>query len=280
MRRLLGALVTVALLAGGCTAGSGDDGKDGGDEAAPTPSASTAPAIGLTSLGVDWPRADGTLDVADPPKAPAGFDDALIGRMADALKAWATATTADEAVWHGGAPLDEVTKALPPEVASALKTQTQSAVSPDLAVANVFADEVTVIGAPLVTTAWKVSTETDDAGEQYVRLELQTRAAYEVRLGDDAPTRVIGMLRVHGLSAYPTTTTNFGVSSGWQEFGAGDCALALDDDLVPDTDVDTTVSDLKTFVRVGDGAKVSMPALGAQERVDAEYLERCRNGTT
>lgn len=51
-----------------------------------------------------------------------------------------------------------------------------------------------------------------DDGERYVRLELQTRAAYEVWLGDDAPTRVIGVLRVHGVSAYREMTDDLGVS--------------------------------------------------------------------
>jgi hypothetical protein len=271
MRRLAGALVTVLLVAGGCTSESEPEAKS-------VPTTSPAPAIGLASLHVDWPVAGAKLDVGKPPAAPEGFDDGMVARMAAILTDWARVTTIDDEVWHSSAPVDQVVGTLPTEVGSALDEQTKDAVSPELAVANVFADEVTVLGAPIATTAWKLSTKTDDAGESYVRLELQTRAAYEVRLGDDAPTRVIGMLRVHGLSAYPGTTSDFGVSGGWQEFGASDCALALDDELVPDSDLDSTVRDLKTFVTVGDGKKLAMPPLDAQERVDSEYLQRCRDG--
>lgn len=218
--------------------------------------------------------------MSSPPAAPDGFSGDLVARMADELEDWATATTVDADVWHSDVPLDQVTGALPAAVGAALRKQATGAVSPGLAVANVFADEVKVVGAPLVTTAWKASTETDEAGQPYLLLELQTRAAYEVRLGDDASTSVIGVLRVHGLSAYPDTTDDFGVSSGWQEFGAGDCALALDDQLVPDADADGTARDLKTFVTVGDGDTLTMPPLDDEEQVDAEYLQRCRNSAT
>lgn len=273
MRRLVGTLVAAMLVVGGCTGGSGSD-------AAPEPSASTEPAISLASLDVDWPRATETLDVAKPPAAPKGFDDGTVTRMAGILTTWAQATTVDEDVWRSAAPIDEVAAALPDKVGTSLRGQITGAVSPRLAVANVFAEDATVVGEPLVTTAWKISTQTDEVGKQYVLLELQTRAAYEVRLGEGAPTRVIGMLRVHGLSAYADSTDDFGVTGGWQEFGASDCALALDDDLVPDSDVDQTVKDLKTFVQVGDGEKLSMPTLPVEEQVDSEYLQRCRNSAT
>ena len=149
--------------------------------------------------------------------------------------------------------------------------------SPHLAFANVFRDDVTVVGSPMITSAWKVTTEKDAANKTFMRLELQTRAAYEVRLGDGG-TRVIGVLRVHSLSAYNDTTDDFGVGGGWQEFGAGDCALALDDALVPDSDRDESLKDLKTFIRVGSGTKLEMPELPAQDKVDDEYLKRCRDG--
>jgi hypothetical protein len=274
MRSLVGALMVVLIVVAGCT-----DGSQTRDR--PAEKTSTAPAAAdLASLGVDWPRAAGPLEAGDPPAAPDGFSADLVTRMAGILTGWAGATTLDEDVRHSRAPVDDVVGALPTEVGASLRTLTKGAVSPGLAVANVFADEVTVVGAPAVTTAWKVSTETDDQGQQYVLLQLQTRAAYEVRVGDDAPTRVIGVLRVHGLSAYPGTTTDFGVTGGWQEFGAGDCALALEDDLVPDGDVAAAAVDLKAFVEVGDGATLKMPALGAGDRVDADYLQRCRDNAT
>jgi len=273
MRRLAAALVAVLVVSAGCTGASEPDVR-------PTPVETSEPAISLASLGLDWPRADGMLDVADPPEAPDGFAAALVARMADVLTDWAQVSTVDEDVRRSATPVQDVAAALPPESGAALRALTEDAVSPDLGVANVFADDVTLLGAPVVTTAWDVSTRTDDAGRPYVLLQLQTRAAYEVRLGDDAPTRVIGVLRVHGLSAYPGTTDDFGVTGGWQEFGAGDCALALDDALLPDADLDAAARDLRTFVEVGDGSRLVMPPLEDDDQVDAEYLQRCRDGAT
>lgn len=274
MRRLLGAIVAVVMTCGACTSAPVDD------DARPSAAVPDEPAVSLASVGIDWPPAEDTLRFADAPPVPPGFDEELFTRMSDILERWAQLTTLDEDVRYSASPVDQVAKVLPDKAAATLRTQTAGAVSPGLAVANVFGDEVTVVGAPRVTTAWKVSTETDDDGEQYVRLELQTRAAYEVRLGDDAPTRVIGVLRVHGLSAYRDTTDDLGVSGGWQEFGALDCALAFDDDLIPDSNLDEATHDLQTFVAVGDGEKLEMPPLGAEDQVDTEYLQRCRNGLT
>lgn len=266
MRRLLGLVVAALVVCAGCTGGS--DAK-----AAPTSAPDTD--LTLASLDLGW-RTE--LEPGDPPARPGGFDAETYDRMVTTLSDWAEVTTLDTSVWHGAAPVDAVRKVLSGQAGDALRRQAKDAVSPRLAVANVFADDVTVIGKPEVTTAWQVSQADDEDGKPYVVLELQTRAAYEVRLGDDGPTRVIGVLRVHGLSAYDDTTDDFGVSGGWQEFGAGDCALALDDHLVPDADLDETTSDLRTFARVGNADDVEMPDLDVDEQVDADYLKRCRDG--
>jgi hypothetical protein len=276
MRRLGGALAAVLLACTACTTTS-----DGDLEPAPTTtSPASDPSTSFAAVGIDWPEAEGDLEAADPPAAPAGFDAALIGRMADTLTEWAQVSTLDEIARDSVTPLDDIAEVLPAPVVAALRDQTKDAVSPRLAVANVFADDVTVVGAPRVTTAWGLSTQVDEAGRQYVLLELQTRAAYEVRLAVDSPIRVIGVLRVHGLSAYPDTTDDFGVSGGWQEFGAVDCALALDDDLTPDSDAKASKADLTTFVEVGDGDTLDMPSLDDEQQVDAQYLQRCRDSRT
>lgn len=273
MRSWVVVLVSVLAVTAGCSAGSDAPAP----RAEPSASAEEA-AVSLSSLGIDWPRAT-RVDAAEPPAAPRGFDDQLVSRMADVLTTWAQASTVDPDVWHSEAPDQRLAAALPAKVASMLSEQTSGAVSPRLAVANVFGPDVTVVGEPRVTTAWKASTKADEFGTDYLQLELQTRAAYEVRIGD-GPTRVIGVLRVHGLTAYPRTTDDFGVTTGWQEFGAGDCALAIDDQLVPDDDVAAAKDDLATFVDVGDQDAVRMPALGSQEKVDAAYLQRCRDSAT
>jgi hypothetical protein len=276
MRRLGGVLVAVLLVCTACTS-SADDGT----VAEPTASSSAPdPSTSFAAVGVDWPETGAKLAPGAPPPAPAGFDDALLGRMADTLIDWAQVSALDEDVRHSADPAAAVAAVLPDPVAAALAAQTEGTVSPRLAAANVFGDDITVVGAPRVTTAWKTSTQSDDAGREYVLLELQTRAAYEVRVGPGGPVRVVGVLRVHGLSAYPGTTDDFGVSGGWQEFGAVDCALALDDDLTPDGDLQASADELATFVQVGAGPTVEMPSLGDEQKVDAEYLQRCRDSRT
>lgn len=275
MRKLLGTLVGVVLVAGGCSGGS--------DESTPiaTATAETAAptrAVTLDSLNLEWPKSDGDLEFADAPEAPDSFNADVYAQMVGDLKAWATTSTADEDVWHSKVPLDHVVEDLPMPTAETLRKQTADQASPRLAVANVFSSRVTVIGSPLVTTAWQVKTVDDDTEQPYVVLELQTRAAYEVRLGENGPSRVVGVLRVHSLSAFADTTDDFGVSGGWQEFGAGDCSLALDDSLIPDADVEGAADDLKKFIEVGSQNAVVMPDLGDDEQVDSNYLKRCREG--
>ncbi len=278
MRRLLGTVVAVLIVGAGCTAGS-DDGSDDATPPTPTPSRSVAAPVTLDSLNLDWPDTEGVLETGELPDAPDGFDDQLLARMAEVLSEWAAVTTVDSATWSSASPIDDLAGVVPDEVGDGLRDLSEDAVSPRLAVGNVFGDGVEVVGEPKVTTAWRVSTESDDDGQEYVLLELQTRAAYEVKR-DGGPSRVIGVLRVHGLSAYPETTDDFGVSAGWQEFGAGSCSLAVDDALVPDNDVAKTTGELRTFVEVGDGDEVEMPDLGDEQRVDAEYLQRCRDSMT
>lgn len=276
MRKLLGTLVGVVLVVGGCSSGSDQPAPDvAATTEAPTPTRD----VTLDSLNLDWPRSGKDITFADPPDVPDAFNTDVFEQMVVNLKAWATTSTVDEDVWHSRVPLDQVAEGQPAKTAETLRTQSAEQASPRLAVANVFSDRVAVIGSPLVTTAWQVRTVEDDTEEPYVVLELQTRAAYEVRLGDNGPSRVIGVLRVHSMSAFADSTDDFGVSSGWQEFGAGDCTLALDDSLIPDADVEGAETDLKKFIEVGSQKDVVMPDLGDDEQVDSNYLKRCRQGS-
>jgi hypothetical protein len=272
LRRLAAPALAAVLLCTGCTSGDTDGGLK------PDPGTKDD-AITFATAKVDWAPADGEIDFGTRPEAPEGFDDEMVAEMEDALTSWATVAALDERTWHSDDAQSLVADALPGPVGSALKDQQDGAVSPDLGVANVFGPDVEVLGAPRVSVAWALSTPEDDDGRQYVDVQLQTRAAYEVRR-DGGPTRVIGVLRVHGLSAYPDTTDDFGLTGGWQEFGAADCVLALDDHLSPDSDVTDARTDLETFARIGAGTELEMPELPTEELVDAEYLKRCRNGTT
>ncbi|MCW2830622.1 MAG: hypothetical protein JWP31_1314 [Aeromicrobium sp.] len=256
-----------------CAACSDSDrGSDG--DGRPRPSASPQT---FDSTGIDWPDSGDKLVLRHRPATPDGFDDEQLDDMATILTSWASAAVLDP-VRRSDDPVDDVVDALPKRTGETLRKQVAGSVSPRLAVANVFAADVDVVGRPKITTAWKVTTDNDDDGKPFVLLELQTRTAYEVRL-DDGPTRVIGVLRVHGLSAFADTTDDYGVSAGWQEFGAGDCALALDDALVPDSNTEEAVEDLKTFVGVGNQDGLVMPDLDVEQQVDAEYLKRCRDGS-
>lgn len=267
MRRLVGILLVVLLVSGCSSGGDPSDQRSSGGGS----------SITLASLDVDWPTAAGGLEPGKRPATPQGYDDETLDEMASVLADWAQAASVDEAVWHSAAPVEQVADAVPDRVAKALRDRVDQLVAPRLSAANVFGDDVEVVGSPRVTTAWRVSTDEDESGTPYVLLELQTRTAYEVE-ADGGPTRVIGMLRVHGLTARQGKD-GLGVSFGWQEFGAGDCALALDDELVPDGDVDQAKQDLRTFVKVGNGSRLRMPPLPPQEQVDDDYLQRCRAGS-
>lgn len=234
--------------------------------------------MSLASLDIGWPRMGGTLAVPERPATPDGFDDAQLARMASTLTTWAEIGAANPDVWHGKDAAAQVAAALPTSVASTLGKLVKGSVTPQLDWANVFAPNVAVVGKPAIASAWKQTTVKDKKGRTYAMLELQTRSAYEVRV-DDGPVRVIGLLREHGLSAYPDTKSDFGVSYGWQEYGAGNCTAVLDDDLVPDNDPADAVEDLAAFIEVGNGEKVVVPKLADDEKVSPDYLQRCREGS-
>lgn len=269
MRRLTALVLALAIVTTGCTGDSDDPSRK--------PTTATTDPVTLETLDLDWPKAEGKLDPPELPAAPEGFDAGTLDRMAKVLTKWAALTVANDGGWHTGDPLSDVRNVLPKPVAGIYEAQLRGEVSPRLAVANVFGDDVTVVGSPRITSAWRVSIDQDPANETFMQLELQTRAAYEVRLGD-GPSRVIGVLRVQFLTAYPDTTDDFGIGGGWQEFGAGDCALALDDALVPESDRGEALDDLQTFIKIGNSDKLEMPELPVQEQVDDEYLKRCRDG--
>lgn len=262
--RLFAALACALLLVAGCT-GSVDGGSQQSEA-----------EITFESIGLDWPAATDRIATVDPPELPEGFNEARYQRIVDALNTWAVATTLEPDVRESDDPAKAVGAALPKAVGSQVRQLGTGSVSPRLAAANVFADDVSVIGKPRVTTAWSAETTKRD-GEPALSLKLQTRAAYEVRI-DEGPTRVIGVLRVHELITREGETGPIGVGFGWQEFGASDCALALDDALRPDGDVGPAERDLRTFIDVGSGGTVEMPDLESVDTVDQEYLDRCKRG--
>ncbi len=262
--RLFATLACALLLLSACTSGDG------------TASAQPEAEITFDSLELDWAAATDRIATVDPPEVPEGFNETRFDRMVDALNTWAVATTLESDVRESDDPAKAVGATLPKAVSSQVSKLGKGSVSPRLAAANVFADDVTVLGKPRVTTAWSAET-TESDGEPALSLKLQTRAAYEVRI-EDGPTRVIGVLRVHELITREGETGPVGVGFGWQEFGASDCTLAIDDALRPDGDVGPAEEDLRTFIDVGSGGTVEMPDLESDDTVDKQYLDRCKRG--
>ena len=148
MRRLISLVLALAILTTGCTSGSDDPDPKAAKDDRP---------VTLEALRLDWPKAQGRLDVGDRPKTPKGFDDEQLDRMATILTRWAKASAVDDTVWHSADPFADVKKTMPPKAAATLDRRIEVEVSPHLGAANVFGDDVTVVGTPMVTTAWKLT---------------------------------------------------------------------------------------------------------------------------
>lgn len=268
--RLLAAFTCAALLVSGCGL-LGDKESDKAE-----PDAPKVEQIALSSLKVDWPAVGDDLEPSAPPEVPEGFDQERYDEMVDTLTTWAEATTIDPEIRRSDTPAVDVAADLPDDVGAQIEKLTEGRTSPRLAVANVFADDVEVIGDPLVSTAWKADSVEQD-GAPALNLQLQTRAAYQVRVGK-GPERVVAVLRVHELVTRTGETGDLGVGYSWQEFGASDCVLAVEDALRPDDDATTARQDLDRFVDASKGDTLKMPKLAEDEVVDEEYLARCKAG--
>ncbi len=254
VRRPVVLLMVAVLALSGCTRDE--------PEATPTPAAQPTPVeeITLTDLGIgDWPAASAPFPEA--PARPEGVTKAEYDRMVTTVETWARqAATAPTTVGDG----------LPPAVAATIATVADEQAAPSLARGTVLDPALEVLGSRM-TSAWKLS-----SADGSTNLSLQTRAAYEVR-APDGPVRVIGVLRTQGVIDSPDSD-DWGTVMGWQEFGAADCATALDDFLTPGGDADDQESDLSVFVEIGNGTEAVTPAIDEDEVVNEEFLQRCRAG--
>lgn len=257
------------LVLSACTAPSQDD---------PGATATSSPSEQrLESLAIDWPTATpADVDWPEVPGPPDGFDAALLDSMAGPLQDWAAAAALDPEVWTADEPPEDVLASLGERARGVLEDQVADTVSPRLALGNVFDEEWEVVGEPRMTSAWDVETRETAEGPVVV-LRLQTRTAYEVR-SPERVTRVVGVVRTHGLSGFPESGDDeLAPSLGWEEFGAAGCALALDDALVPDGGA-AARDDLESFVDIGGTDTIAEPDLADEDTVDQEYLQRCRDG--
>jgi len=260
--RLL-ALVLVACRLTACSGGSSS--RESSAPAATTP---PAPEIALEELGVTWPEAD-PMDFAPAPKTPAGFDEDRFAQMVNTLRIWARANFIDETVRDADGPLVALKDKLGYEVGS-ITDLMRKEVGQRVSAANVFGDDVEVLGPPVTTTAWKVEEGRDDA-----KVTLQVHGLYRVRQ-DGGPERVIGVLRTNSIKGRRLAWEYGLVSShAWQVFGTETCPLALEDAFVPAKDLAEAKKDLAELVKSGNRGKVRSKFLGEVRAVDAKTVARC-----
>ncbi|GAA3542424.1 hypothetical protein GCM10022196_23200 [Aeromicrobium flavum] len=252
-------LVLTAFVLGGCSWGSDHP------DPAPTPNPQPRPTqqISLDELGIArWPAPDEDR-LPEPPARPEGVEPAEYARMVAAVRTWAIqAATSPETVGTG------LPASLKAAIADLEDAQDEA---PELARGNVLDPDLEVLTSGL-TGAWTVSA--DDEGS--VNVSLQTRTAYEVR-SPGGPVRVIGVLRTQGVIGGPDDD-GWGTITGWQEFGAADCATVLDGFLTPGGDADDQQADLTTFAEIGNGDEAITPELPDDERVDEEFARTCQAG--
>lgn len=252
-------LVLATFVLAACTGGS----DESEPSASPNPQPAPTEQISLYDLGIaDWPRASAAR-FPEPPERPAGVTADDYELMVSAVRTWATqAATAPETVGSG------LPRGLVQTIEQAADDETESA----LAKATVLDPDLQLINTRM-TGAWALSDDEDS-----VNLSLQTRTAYEVRT-PDGPVRVIGVLRTQGVIAGGDLRPDeWGSITGWQEFGAADCAIVLDGHLTPGGDPDDQLDDLEIFVKVGEGDDPDMPPLAEDDEVDEDFQRTCAAG--
>jgi len=273
MKKIAGVLFLLLILAAaGC--------KGADKEPKPTPTPPAVTEVTFSSLGGDkWPVGDAGISVEELPAAPTGFTNVDVERLAIIIAKWAKVAALDKRVFHNAAPAEIVTATLPSFPGNDLFKDVNEAVSPRLSTANVFGDDVAVVGKPRMTSAWKTTAITGDDGVPYLSVKLQTRTAYEVT-DANAAKRVIGVVRQHGLSSYGAHQIDeqYGESWSWQEFGAGGCELVSEDALIPDVDEADANEELKSFLTIVNSNSVVEHKLDKEDRVDEDYQKRCQDG--
>ncbi|MBA4607122.1 hypothetical protein H1W00_01365 [Aeromicrobium sp. Marseille-Q0843] len=256
MRRPVLLLVLVTFMLAGCTGGSGDPEPP----ATPDPQPAPTQQISLDDLGIaGWPTPAGAVPA--PPRRPGGVSASEYDEMVTAVRTWALQAATDPGAVGNG---------LPTSLASAIEDAADAQTEPGLARATAL-DPALAPRDTRMTAVWQVS-DADGA----VNVSLQTRTAHEVTT-EDGLVRVIGVLRTQGVVA-GEGTDEWGTVTGWQEFGAADCAIVLDGFLTPGGDADDQVTDLTRFAEIGNGDEAITPALPEEEQVDEDFAEACEAG--
>ena len=255
MPRLVFALVFATFWLAGCGFGATEPG------APPTSTAKPSGGVTFSDVKISrWPEVS-QQQVPGPPAAPAGLDQREYDQMVAATRSWALSAVAVP---------PSLSDELPAAVKTTLEETAAEQTAPRLTLVNALDPDVSVKAARM-TAAWQVSKD----GPTY-RVLLQTRAAYEVAT-EDLGVRVIGVLRTQGVTT-EADAESWGVALGWQEFGADDCAVALEDFLTPGGDARKQAADLQVFVDAGNSAAIVTPQMRADDRVNKQFLNRCESG--
>lgn len=247
----------------------------------PLPSATpsvegTVESVSFAALGIDGWSDVGTFAFPAAPAAPAGVSVDAWAKGVSTIEDWAKQAAFDPAKLPTKfEPLaSKVFADLPSLARKDLTARLAERTAPRLGVANVFKTPVAVRKVK-ATALWRVT-----AIEEGVQvLELQTRTAYEVETGGGATT-VLGMIRSQGLAFRPGVEDAPGTTTGWQEFGASDCALALNDALEPQPDNPKEVKDVRDFAKYGTAKEWANPPLDEDDVVDEDFLANCRSSQT
>lgn len=256
MRRPVLLLVLVTFVLTACTGGSEDPEPSATANAQPAPTQQ----ITLDELGIaGWPTLDEA--VPEPPRRPEGVSAQAYDEMVAAVRTWALQAATDPGAVGNGLP-----ESLVAAIDDAAEAQTESG----LAEATVLDPELDVADTRM-TAVWQLSD-----GDGSINLSLQTRTAYEVTT-EDGLVRVIGVLRTQGIIA-DGEADDWGTITGWQEFGAADCAIVLDGFLTPGGDADDQVADLTQFAEIGNAEEAITPDLPEDEQVDEDFAQACEAG--
>lgn len=109
-----------------------------------------------------------------------------------------------------------------------------------------------------------------------LHLEYQTRVLWELE-DADGQVRLVGMVRTHVLV---NDGESISIGQSWQEFGADDCALVVEETIRPGGDVAEQNKDLRRFEEIANSAEVVSPDFSEDDVVDQEFANRCRAGAT
>lgn len=261
----------VAVVLAACVlAACGGEDSNPQETAAPKSSAPPAPEMTLAEFGIDWPVAD-PMEFAPAPKTPQGFDEERFPQMVNTLRIWARASFLDEGVREAADPIGELRTKVGFEVGNVLEKSMRTKVGPRVMAANVFADDVEVLGPPVTTTAWKV---VEKPGEATVT--LQVRGVYRVRV-DDGPERLVGVMRTNSLTGRAAAwESGLGNRHAWQAFSVETCPLALEDHLVPEEDLAEAKRGIESLVTKIKPGKVGPELVGDVDVVDEKLANRCR----